>query len=112
MPDRPPVHEGPVARAGAPGRPRPDGRLAMSRPAVFLDRDGTIVEDADYLASSDEMRVFPWAARAIRALNEAGYAVVVVTNQSGVARGLLEERQVEEIHAALTRALAEDGAAI
>ena len=56
------------------------------RPAVFLDRDGTIIEDVGYLNEIERMVLFPWSIDAIRALNRAGFAVVVVTNQSGVAR--------------------------
>lgn len=84
----------------------------MRRPAVFLDRDGTIIEDVDFLRTADQLRIFPWSAPAIRALNEAGHAVVVVTNQSGIARGLFDEAQLGDVHAALTGALAGQGAAI
>ncbi len=78
----------------------------MGRPAVFLDRDGTIVREVEYLRSPRELRLLPRAAEAIRRLNEAGFAVVVVTNQSGIARGLLTEDDLEEIHAVLRRRLA------
>jgi D-glycero-D-manno-heptose 1,7-bisphosphate phosphatase len=59
------------------------------RRAVFLDRDGTIIDDAGYLRDPAQVRLLPGAARAIRRLNEHGHPVVVVTNQSGIARGLL-----------------------
>ena len=62
--------------------------MAESRRAVFLDRDGTIVEDPGYLHKPEQVRVLATAADAIRRLNKAGYVVVVVTNQSGIARGL------------------------
>jgi D-glycero-D-manno-heptose 1,7-bisphosphate phosphatase len=65
------------------------------RPAVFLDRDGTVIEDRDYLRDPAELRLLPGAAAAVRALNEAGLAAVVVTNQSGIARGLLTEADYE-----------------
>ena len=65
------------------------------RPAVFLDRDGTIIEDRDYLRDPAEVRLLPGAAGAVRRLNEAGLPVVVVTNQSGIARGLLSEADYE-----------------
>lgn len=61
------------------------------RPAAFLDRDGTIIEDIGFIRDPDQVRLIPGAAGAIRRLNEAGYATVVVTNQSGIARGLLTE---------------------
>jgi len=82
----------------------------MARPAVFLDRDGTIIREADYLRSTSEMRLLPRAAEAIRRLNEAGFAVVVATNQSGIARNLLSEADLEGIHDALRRRLAKRGA--
>jgi D-glycero-D-manno-heptose 1,7-bisphosphate phosphatase len=77
----------------------------MGRPAVFLDRDGTIVREVDYLRSVEELRLLPGAGNAIRHLNEAGLAVVVVSNQSGVARGLLTEADVTRIHDVLRRRL-------
>ena len=55
------------------------------RPAVFLDRDGTIAEEVGYLNHLDRFRMFPFAAEAIRRLNQTGLPVVVVTNQSGAA---------------------------
>jgi len=82
----------------------------MARPAVFLDRDGTIVREADYMRSVSQLRLLPGAAEAIRRLNEAGFAIVVTTNQSGIARGLLTEADLAEIHAALTNRLARRGA--
>jgi len=82
----------------------------MGRPAVFLDRDGTVIREADYLRSAAQVRLLPHAAEAIRRLNEAGLAVVVTTNQSGIARGLLTEADLEQIHDALRRRLARRGA--
>jgi D-glycero-D-manno-heptose 1,7-bisphosphate phosphatase len=61
------------------------------RPAVFLDRDGTVIEDRNYLRDPAEIRLFPGAADAVRRLNAADLAAVIVTNQSGIARGLLTE---------------------
>ena len=82
------------------------------KPAVFLDRDGTIIEDVGYLDSCAGIRLFPWTVDAIRAFNRAGLPVVVVTNQSGIARGFLTEPIVHDIHRELTRQLSEGGAAI
>jgi len=76
------------------------------RPAVFLDRDGTLIEDVGYLPRLDQIAVFPWTIDAIRALNRAGLVVVVITNQSGVARGLFTEAFVEETHRQLSARLA------
>jgi D-glycero-D-manno-heptose 1,7-bisphosphate phosphatase len=61
------------------------------RPAVFLDRDGTLIEDLHYLRDPDQVRLLPGVAEAVRRLNVAAILAVVVTNQSGIARGLLTE---------------------
>jgi D-glycero-D-manno-heptose 1,7-bisphosphate phosphatase len=82
------------------------------KPAVFIDRDGTLVEDVGYLRRVEDIRFFPWTVDAIRALDRAGLTPVVVTNQSGVARGLLTEQRLEEIHAAMSRILDEGGARV
>jgi D-glycero-D-manno-heptose 1,7-bisphosphate phosphatase len=76
----------------------------MSR-AVFLDRDGTLIEDVDYLSRVEQIVLFPWTADALRLLNRAGFLTVVVTNQSGVARGLFPTSRVDEVHAALDQRL-------
>jgi D-glycero-D-manno-heptose 1,7-bisphosphate phosphatase len=68
------------------------------RPAAFLDRDGTVLEEAGYLDRLERLVFFPFAIDAIRLLNRAGYAVVVVTNQSGVGRGMYEEEFVQTAH--------------
>lgn len=81
------------------------------RPAVFLDRDGTIIVDADYLADPDGVRLIPGAAAAIRGLKEAGWVVVVVTNQSGIARGLYTEADYRAVEARVHHLLAARGAA-
>lgn len=61
------------------------------RAAVFLDRDGTLIEDPGYLADPESVRLLPGAADAVARLNRAGFATIVVTNQSGIARGFLTE---------------------
>lgn len=81
-----------------------------TRAAVFLDRDGTIIEDADYLAHPDQAHLIPGAAAAIRRLNEAGIPVVIVTNQSAVARGLASEADVTAVNDRLRELLASAGA--
>jgi D-glycero-D-manno-heptose 1,7-bisphosphate phosphatase len=65
---------------------------------VFLDRDGTMIEDVGYLDAVARVAFYPWTIDAIRALNRAGLAVVVVTNQSGIARGFFSEALVEATH--------------
>jgi D-glycero-D-manno-heptose 1,7-bisphosphate phosphatase len=80
------------------------------KPAVFLDRDGTLIEDVGYLDRLDRIVLFPWTVDAIRALNRGGFIVVVITNQSGVARGFFTEAFVEETHRHLSARLAAGGA--
>ena len=84
--------------------------LTTGRPAVFLDRDGTINEQMGYVNHLSRFHLLPGAARAIRGLNEAGLAVVVVTNQSGLARGYFPESLLDHVHAELHRLLAREGA--
>jgi histidinol-phosphate phosphatase family protein len=81
-------------------------------PAAFLDRDGTLMEDSGYVGDPRRVRVLPGVAEALRALGAAGYQRIVVTNQSGVARGLFAEPDVESVHRALSAALAAEGAAV
>lgn len=82
------------------------------RPAVFLDRDGVLIEDSHYVSSTQEVRMIPGAAEAVAALNAAGWVVVVVTNQSGVARGFFTEDTVADVHAHIVARLAECGAKV
>ena len=82
------------------------------RPAVFLDRDGTMIEDVGYLDTFDRVEFYPWTVDTIRALNRAGLAVVVVTNQSGVARGLFTEALVEDTHRHIQAHLEAGGARV
>ena len=78
--------------------------------AVFIDRDGVLIRDADYLASIDGLEVYKGAPKALRLLREAGFKIVIVTNQSGVARGYFTMSAVRKIHAELKRRLAKAGA--
>ena len=78
--------------------------------AVFLDRDGTVTEEVGYLTSLDMLKLIRGAGTAIKRLNEAGYKVVLVTNQSGVARGYFPESLVDDAHGLLRRMLMDDGA--
>ena len=79
------------------------------RPAVFLDRDGTLNVDAGYLDRKERLMLFPWSLDSVRLLRRAGYAVVVVTNQSGVGRGMIEESFVEEVHQIIQSRLVDIG---
>ena len=85
-------------------KPRARGR------AVFLDRDGVIVEEVNYLSSPGQLRLIPGSAGAIARLRKAGFRAVVVSNQSAVARGLLSLKGLGEIHRALVRLLRRRGA--
>jgi D-glycero-D-manno-heptose 1,7-bisphosphate phosphatase len=80
--------------------------------AVFLDRDGTINEEVGYLDSIDKLNLFPNAAEAIRLINESGMKAVVMTNQSGVAKGYFTEEFVRSVHERIQEMLRERGAFI
>jgi D-glycero-D-manno-heptose 1,7-bisphosphate phosphatase len=82
----------------------------MRRRAVFIDRDGTISEEVGYVNHPTRYRVFPFAAEAVRALNEAGWLAVLVTNQAGVARGYFAEDMISRVHAMLEQELRRGGA--
>lgn len=83
-----------------------------ARRAVFLDRDGTLIEDVHYLNDPDRISLLSGAADAVRALRDAGWAPIVVTNQSGIARGLVTPAQFEAITTRLDALLAAQGAAL
>jgi D-glycero-D-manno-heptose 1,7-bisphosphate phosphatase len=80
--------------------------------AVFLDRDGTVIDEVGYLDRVDRLSLYPWSIDAIRVLNRAGFRTVLVTNQSGIARGFFTEAVVEHVHRRLAEMLAEGGAHI
>lgn len=82
------------------------------RPAIFIDRDGTIIEEKVYLSDPDGVELVPGAIDAMRALRDAGYALVVVTNQSGIARGLYTVEDYQAVAARLDARLAEAGVVV
>jgi D-glycero-D-manno-heptose 1,7-bisphosphate phosphatase len=82
------------------------------KPAVFLDRDGTMIEDVGYLDALDRIDYYPWTVDAIRMLNRAGLPVIVVTNQAGIARGFFSEAFVQETHREIDARLAAGGARV
>jgi histidinol-phosphate phosphatase family protein len=85
----------------------------IARPdAVFLDRDGTIIEDAHYIKAPSQVRLLPGAAGAIKRLNDAGVRVIVATNQSGIARGLFTVEEYQAVSRRLDGLLAAEGAHI
>ena len=83
-----------------------------ARAAVFLDRDDTLIANVPYLSDPAGVRLLPGASGALGALRRAGFALVLITNQSAVGRGLITEHRLEEIHDELGRLLAEQGAAL
>ena len=85
---------------------------AARRPAAFLDRDGVLIVDCGYPHRPDQLVLIPGAAEAVKRLNAAGYVTVIVTNQSGVARGLFSEETMHGFNALLVQRLAEAGAHI
>ncbi|MDQ1708313.1 MAG: D-glycero-D-manno-heptose 1,7-bisphosphate phosphatase [Pyrinomonadaceae bacterium] len=70
--------------------------------AVFIDRDGTLSEEVGYINHPSRFRLFPYAAPAIKLLNESGWLAIVTTNQAGVARGYFSEDMIQTVHAAMT----------
>jgi len=82
----------------------------VSRRAVFLDRDGTIIRDTDFVGAPEKVELLSGAAAAIRRLNEAGVPVVVVTNQSGIARGYFTAADYDRVQARVAELLAAAGA--
>src|SRR5438270_14082268 len=82
------------------------------KPAVFLDRDGTIIEHRSYPAHAEQVKLLPGAAAALERLRRAGFACVVVTNQSGVGRGLLTEEQMHAVNDEMQHQLRDAGTEI
>lgn len=84
----------------------------MAQKAVFLDRDDTLIDDPGYIKHPDQVRLLPGASEALIMLREMGYLLVVVTNQSAVARGMITEEQLEDIHKRFRNLLSTEGASI
>lgn len=91
---------------------RRDDFCAMLKPAVFFDRDGTLIEEKEYLRRAEDIFVYPEALSAVRKINQSGALAVVITNQSAVARGFLTEEQLQELHRLLADVFRENGARI
>lgn len=86
--------------------------MTNKRKAIFLDRDGTLIEEVNFLSTVEETRLFSFTVEALRTLSDAGYDFVVVTNQSGVARGLFDKDAVNAIHEKIQADLRPHGLAI
>lgn len=97
--------------SGQNATPVGNGKHAVKR-AVFLDRDGTINEEKDYLYQIDDCQFIPNAAEAIRRLNTAGFLVIVVTNQSGIGRGFYTEEMLAALHRHMEQTLTTAGAKV
>lgn len=82
----------------------------MKQPAVFLDRDGTIIEDTGYVARPEDVRVLPGVPAALTKLKQFGFLRIIASNQSGVARGLLSEDDLQSVHARMIELLQKNGA--
>ena len=80
------------------------------RPAIFMDRDGTLSHEVGYVNHLSRFELFPWSVDAVRLVNRAGWAAVVVTNQAGVARGYFPEAVIHEVHAGMNAAMQAGGA--
>jgi D-glycero-D-manno-heptose 1,7-bisphosphate phosphatase len=82
----------------------------MKKPAVFIDRDGTISEEVGYVNHPSRFRLFPYSGEAIKRLNDANWLAILVTNQAGVARGYFSEEIIAEVHSRLNNDLAQQNA--
>jgi D-glycero-D-manno-heptose 1,7-bisphosphate phosphatase len=84
--------------------------MTAPRPAIFMDRDGTLADEVGYVNHVSRFRIFPWAVDAVRLINRSGRHAVLITNQAGVARGYFPEPLIHEVHERL-RATLDRGAA-
>jgi D-glycero-D-manno-heptose 1,7-bisphosphate phosphatase len=82
----------------------------VTRPAVFIDRDGTMLDELGYVTPGSEVKIYPFTAESIRRLTDAGFPVVVITNQGGIALGMYDHAFVDATHARLAETLSAEGA--
>jgi D-glycero-D-manno-heptose 1,7-bisphosphate phosphatase len=90
----------------------PQSATIRSSAAIFIDRDGTINEDKGYISDPEDLIIYPWVGEAVRLINEARLKAIVVTNQSGVARGICSEDDLRLIHARMIGELEKQDARI
>ncbi|GFI46391.1 D-glycero-beta-D-manno-heptose-1,7-bisphosphate 7-phosphatase [Lachnospiraceae bacterium] len=84
-------------------------REKIRKPAVFLDRDGVLAKEKSYVISVKDLEIFPYAAECVRKIHEKGYYAIVVTNQSGVARGMFTEEELQKMNDCLIKETGVDG---
>ena len=84
----------------------------MSKPVIFLDRDGTINDDPGYIRSPEQFKLLPFAAEGLRSLQEMGFDLVIITNQSGIGRGYFSTEDLAKVHQRMTELLATEGVEI
>ena len=84
----------------------------MTSKAAFLDRDGTIIEERDFIRKPDQIQFIPGSVDAIKTLRNLGYKIVVISNQSGIGRGILTEQMVREVNQSFMRRLEDHGAPV
>ncbi len=80
----------------------------MKQKAVFIDRDGTLIEEVNFLHKVEELRFFPFTVEAIRLLKEDGFLIIVITNQSGIGRKIFQESAMHEIHEKIQDEVSDD----
>lgn len=88
------------------------GKRNTKKPAAFLDRDGTLIFDKNYLSSPDQVKLYAYSAESINRLRKAGFKIIVVTNQSGIARGMFDEKDFVKVNKKFIALLKEQGAKI
>ncbi|MDR2191701.1 MAG: HAD family hydrolase [Endomicrobium sp.] len=88
------------------------GNRNTKRPAVFLDRDGTVIFDKNYLSKPEQVKLYSCAAESINKLRKAGFKIIVVTNQSGIARGMFTIKDLDKVNKKFVSLLKESGAKI
>jgi histidinol-phosphate phosphatase family protein len=99
----------PTGRDTSPTGPKIGaGSESHSHRAIFLDRDGTLMRDVDYCGDPNDVHVFPGAADALKKLKAAGYKLIVITNQSGIGRGLFSQAQYRAVESEVSRQLGPD----
>lgn len=88
------------------------GKNNTKKPAAFLDRDGTLIFDKNYLSSPEQVKLYSYCAKSINKLREAGFKIIVVTNQSGIGRGMFGESDLKKVNKKFAALLKEQGSEI